>query len=226
MASGRVPVGLAVAIAATYLLVVAVNFSRAIAAWVALLFIAGWQVLSVGPTAVGILVVLAWLGAGGIRRGRLPVLRHHRKLIVAMVLFGCWLALSISWADAGGRARREMTYWWGAMIVFLIVASSIAKPRDVVYIALAFVVGAAAAVAIGLLGLGNSAGPISAADAGRLQAAGDPNYQAAAFLAAMFMAGGLLSVFTRTSVRIALAVRSCSSRSGSSRPSRAGGSSR
>lgn len=206
VASGHVPVGLAVAIGATFLLVIFLNFARALAAWVALLFIAGLPILSVGPSAVGILVVLAWLGAGGMQRGRLPVLRNHRLLLIAMVFFGLWLTVSIAWAEDAGRAASEATSWWSPFLVFVIVASAIGKPRDVVYIALAFVIGAAAAVSIGLLGIGGATSVISAAEEGRLQAAGDPNYQAAGFLAAMFMAGGLMSVFRRTDARIGVAI--------------------
>lgn len=206
IATGRISVGVSVAVVAAYLLVVSLDISLAIAAWVALLFFGQTQVLGKGTPVIAIVLVLAWLGAGGVRRGRLPVLRSHRQLIVAIVLFGGWITLSIGWASAAGRAAIETGYWWQATLVFMVVATSLAKPRDVVYVALAFVIGSVVAVTMGFLGVGNIPNPIAAPESGRLQAAGDPNYQAAAFLAAMFMAGGLMSVLRRTVARVGLLI--------------------
>lgn len=205
VANGSIPMGVAVVVAAGFLFLVFADIAIAIAVWVAVLYIEGLHVLSVGPTLVEILIVLAWLGAGGIRRGRLPTLRDHRPLLLAMVLLGCWLTFSIAWAEAPGRAALEARSWWVAILVYVVIATSFVTPRNVVYAAAAFVVGAVTAVTIGFLGLGTIANAADV-DAGRLQAAGDPNYQAAAFLAAMFMAGGLLSVFRGIIARVVLVV--------------------
>ena len=89
IASGSIPMGAAVVIGAGFLFLVFVDIAIAIAVWVAVLYFEGLHVLSVGPTLVGILMVLAWLGAGGIRRGRLPTLRDHGLLLFVMVLLGC-----------------------------------------------------------------------------------------------------------------------------------------
>lgn len=140
------------------------------------------------------------------RRRRLPVLRSHSGLVVAMVLFASWLTLSIGWASAPEKALGATRDWLPAMLVFVVIATSLASSRDVVYVAVAFVVGSAAAVTAGFLGIANTLEPIAGQDAGRLQAAGDPNVQAATFLAAMFMAGGLMSVLRRPEARVALAL--------------------
>jgi O-antigen ligase len=68
------------------------------------------------------------------------------------------------------------------------------------------VIGGVVAVALGLLGIGGQGAALRARDTGsRLVAAGgDPNYQAAAFLAAMFVAGGLVGVLRRPAPRMLL----------------------
>ena len=206
IATDRISVGVAVVVVAAYFLVVSLDISLAIAAWVALLFFGQTQVLGKAAPLIAIVLVLAWLGAGGVRRGRLPVLRKHRGLIVALLLFGCWLTLSIGWASAAGRAAIEAGSWWQATLVLMVVATSLTKTRDVANVALAFVIGSVVAVTIGFLGVGDVPNTIADEDSGRLQAAGDPNYQAAAFLAAMLMAGGLMSVLRRTVARVGLLI--------------------
>lgn len=202
IAGGSVALGVAVAFAAIYLFVVFVDIGLAIAGWAIVLFVASLTVVSVGPTAIGLLLILAWVGAGGLRRRRLPVLRSHRALIVTLVVFVCWLTLSTTWATRQARALDEAFTWWTAVLALVLVATSLSTPRNVVYVALAFVAGAVLAVGLGFLGLGGSAS--LASDVGRFEPAGDPNYQAAALLAAMCMAGGLMSVFRRLSARVAL----------------------
>jgi hypothetical protein len=206
MTNGRISMGLAIVVASAYLLLVSLDISLAIAAWVALLFFSQWDAFGRETTLIGILVVLAWLGAGGVRRRRLPVLRSHGGLIVAMVLFASWLVLSVAWASAPERALSATRDWWPAMLVFVVIATSLASSRDVVYVAVAFVVGSTAAVTAGFVGLADTLEPIAGQDSGRLQAAGDPNLQAATFLAAMFMAGGLMSVLRRRVARVGLAL--------------------
>ena len=85
VANGSLPMGVAVVVAAGFLFLVFADIAIAIAVWVAIPVHQGLHVVSVGPTLVEILIVLAWLGAGGIRRGRLPTLRDHRPLLLAMV---------------------------------------------------------------------------------------------------------------------------------------------
>ena len=206
IANGRISVGLAIVVASAYLLLVSVDISLAIAAWVALLFFSQWANLGRETTLIGLLVVFAWLGAGGVRRRRLPVLRSHGGLVVAMVLFASWLVLSVAWASAPEKALSATREWWPAMLVFVVIATSLASSRDVVYVVVAFVVGSTAAVTAGFLGVVNTLDPVAGQDSGRLQAAGDPNLQAATFLAAMFMAGGLMSVLRRPVARVGLAV--------------------
>jgi len=75
VADGRIALGAAVVLATGYLALVFLDLAAAIAVWAALLFIVHLTVLSVGPTAIEILLFIGWLGTAGTRRARLPVLR-------------------------------------------------------------------------------------------------------------------------------------------------------
>jgi O-antigen ligase len=208
LAHGRMALGAAIVLAVAYILLAFLDLATAIAAWVALLFIVHLSGLGKAPTAIEILLLLAWLGTAGIRRGRLPVLRAHTWLPLAVMFFACWLTFSIAWAEAAGKAAIEAGYWWESVLVFLIVATTLATPRDVRFVALAFVIGSVVSVTIGFLGLGDPTNPVTAEAIGDrlVGGGGDPNYQAAAFLGAMFLAGGLISVYRQPGARIALSL--------------------
>jgi O-antigen ligase len=195
--------------ATAFLAVVFFDLSSAIACWVALLFLVNLSALGRGPTLVGILLVLAWLGARALRPVQLPVLRSHSRLFMGTSLFACWLAMSIVWAERTGRAATEAGFWCASALAFLVVTTTLKNIRDVRLVALAFVIGSTVSAAIGFLGIGVAAAAAAkgASYEQRLVAGGaDPNYQAAAFLAGMFLAGGLLGVFRRRAARIALAL--------------------
>src|SRR5438093_11357258 len=67
LANGRVGLGIAVVLAVLYFLLASFDLAAAIATWAALLFIVHLTLLGKGPTAIEILLGLAWLGAGGVR---------------------------------------------------------------------------------------------------------------------------------------------------------------
>jgi O-antigen ligase len=208
VAQGRMALGVAIVFAVAYMLLAFLDLAAAIAIWVALLFVVHLPVLGLAPTAIQILLVLAWLGTAGIRRGRLPVLRVHRWLPIAIMLFACWLTLSIAWAERADKAASEAGYWWEAVLVFVVVATTLTTPRDVRLVALAFVIGSVVSATIGFLGLGDPTDPTRARAVGDrlVGGGGDPNFQAAAFLGAMFVTGGLISVYRRPAARIALSL--------------------
>jgi putative inorganic carbon (HCO3(-)) transporter len=208
LASGSFGLGVAVVLAAVYIPLVFVDLALAIALWAGLLYLRSLSVVSVGPTLIEILLVVGWLGIVATRRVRLRVLQEHRLLVAAIVLCGCWLTVSVAWAEEPGKAAASAGYWWMAILAFAVVATTIRRPRDVRIVALAFVIGAVIAVAIGFLGIGGQSAALKTREAGtRLVAAGgDPNYQAAGFLAAMFVAGGLIGVVKRPAARTLLPV--------------------
>jgi O-antigen ligase len=210
LADGRIKLGVGVVIAACFGPLVFFDLAAALAVWVAVLFFQDLSALSFGPNAIGVVVALGWLGAFAARRGHLPAIHQHRKLLLLLTLFGFWLTLTIAWANRPGPAATESAYWWLAALTFLIVLTTVSSAREVRVIALAFVVGSVISVLIGL-----ATGSLDAATAASSQTAiegrftgggGDPNEQAAAFVAAMFLIIGLLSIYRRRSARAWLLV--------------------
>ena len=210
MADGRMKYGAAIAIAACYLPLVLFDLAAAVAVWIGLQFFEDLRVLSFGPNAIGVLLVLGWFGAFMSRGRRSPVLREHRKLFLAIVLFLVWGTLTIVWSTRSDRAATQTGYYWLSALAFLIVASTVVTARDVRFIVLAFIIGAAVSVMIGL-----ATGSLKAADTTVTQTAlqgrftgggGDPNVQAAGFVASMFLIVGLFSVYRSRTARWLLVI--------------------
>ena len=193
IAEGRVSIGIAIVLAAGFFLAVFLDIAIAIATWVGVVFIQHLSALSVAPTAIELLILLAWIGTGGARRGRLPVLRTQRRLFLVILLFAAWLTFSTVWSPAPGRSAAEAAVVWESVLVFVVVATSLSSPRDVLLVVIAFVVGSDVSVLLGLAGVGNLS-----SIAGRLVGGGgDPNAQAAGFLAAAFLGAGLMTIVAR-----------------------------
>jgi O-antigen ligase len=196
IATGHVGLSVGIVLAIPFFVLVFMDLALAIAIWVGLLFIAHLSALSVAPTAVEILLALAWLAAGGNVRGRLPVLRENIRIVWAIAAFLVWVTISAAWSFSPSDAGAQIGTWWQSAIMFLIVATTLTTVRDIRIVTFAFVIGACVSVLIGLLGYGGPTDAVRIAAVGnRLTGGGgDPNSQASAFLAAMFVAGGLVSV--------------------------------
>ena len=205
VADGRIKYGLGIALAVCYGPVVFMNLPVAFAIWVAVQFFAQLSALGYGPNAMSVLVGLGWIGAflGG--RARLGLVREHRRLLLAILACCMWMTLSAAWAEKPGVAGTEAAYWWMAAFAFIITLTTIRSPRHISYIALAFVAGAVISVVIGLATGGLSPSAVSSSQTaiqGRLTGGGgDPNEQAAGFVAALFLMLGLFSVFERRIAR-------------------------
>jgi O-antigen ligase len=205
MADGKIKYGAAIVLAACYVPLVLFDLAAALAVWVAILFFQDLTALSSGPNALGVLVALGWVGAFLGRKGNLPAIRQHRRLLLYLTLFALWLTLTIAWSQRAGPAGTEAGYWWLAALAFLIVLTTITTAREVRILALAFVIGAIGSVIIGL-GSGSLKAPSNAIGQTAIQGrftggGGDPNVQAAAFVASMFLIIGLLSVYKRRAAR-------------------------
>lgn len=205
VADGRVKYGLGIALAAVYGPVVFTNLPVAFSIWVAVQFFAQLSALGYGPNAMSVLIGLGWIGAylGG--RARLRLLAEHRRVIGAILLLCVWISLTAAWAGKPGDAGTEAAYWWMAAFAFIITLTTIRSPRHVSYIALAFVAGAVISVAIGLATGGLSPSAVSSSQTaieGRLTGGGgDPNQQAAGYVAALFLMLGMFSLFERRITR-------------------------
>lgn len=194
MADGRIKYGLALVMAACFMPLVLFNLAAALAVYVAILFFQDLSILSSGPNAIGVLVGLGWIGAFFGRRGQLAAIGENRGLLLRIILFCCWLTLSITWAGHAGAAGTEVGYWWLAAFGFLITLTALTTAQEVGYVALAFVVGSVISVLIGIAsgGLHASADAVNqTAIQGRFTGGGgDPNVQAAGYVAAMFLSSG------------------------------------
>ncbi len=212
-ADGREKYAAALAVGAIYAPLVFFNLPAAIAAWTAVLFFKDIRALSVGPNTMGVLVGLGFLGVLLSRQRVFPALLQQRRLVIGIVLFLLWLTISTAWAIDPGTALSQAGFWWLAGLAFLIVMTTLTRGRDIALVALAFVAGATVAAVIGLAsgglatgGLGSTAGAVGqTAVNGRLTGGGgDPNLQAAGFIAAMFLAMGLITVYRHWVIRLGL----------------------
>jgi len=205
MADGRIKYGAAIVLAACYVPLVFFDLAAALAVWVAVLFFQDLSALSFGPNAMGVLVALGWVGAALGRKGHLAGIQQHRRLLLYLTLFATWMTLTIAWSQRAGPAGTEAGYWWLAALAFLIIVSSLTTIREVRVIALAFVAGSVGSVVIGVA-TGSLSASASAVGQTAIQGrftggGGDPNVQAAAFVAAMFLIIGLFAVYRGRAAR-------------------------
>lgn len=210
LAGGKIKYGAALILVALYGPLVFFDFAAAFGVWVAVLFVRSIHALSIAPNTMGVLVGLGWLGAFAARAGRLRVLREHRRLIGGTILFLLWMTISIAWARNPGRGGTGAGFWWLAGLVLLVTMTAITDRREVGIVVIAFVAGAVLASIIGLVGGGlysASTAVGATSKAGRLTGGGgDPNAQAAGFVAAMFLSMGLFSVYRHAVARLLLLV--------------------
>jgi O-antigen ligase len=217
-ADGRMKYGAAIILASIYAPLVFFDLPVAIALFGAVLYVKDIRSLSIAPNTMGVLVGLGFIGIFIVRGQARPVLREHRRLIIGTVLFLLWLTLSAAWAPEPGTALSQAGFWWLGGFAFLMIMGTATSAREVRLVALAFVFGGTVAAFIGL-GNGSlntaatstgsfvtsTASQVGTAASGRLTGGGgDPNVQAAGFIAAMFLAIGLISVYRRFWARVGL----------------------
>jgi O-antigen ligase len=210
MADGHMKIAAALVLAACYAPLVLFDLSIALAAYIAVQFFQDLSIFSSGPNAMGVLIGLGWIGAVLGRRGQIAGLVEHRRTILALIVFCAWLSLTVAWAPHPGPAGTEASYWWIAALAFAVALTAPASPRALTRLALAFVAGSVISVAIGVLtgSLATAQTAISqTAIQGRFTGGGgDPNVQAAGFVAAMFLIIGLLGLYRRKAHRVALVI--------------------
>lgn len=191
--------GVGVIVIAVYGTLVFFNLALALSVWVVILFFAGLSALSHGPNTVGLLMFLGWVGTFIGRRDVRGFLQRNRRMLLRVLMFGVWLTLTVAWASRPSSSSSEVGYWWLGILVFLIVLTTVEQPHHARYIAYAFLIGSVISVAIGV-GSGGLAAPGAVSQTavnGRLTGGGtDPNEQASAFIAAMFLSVGMFSVVT------------------------------
>ncbi|HWH10008.1 MAG TPA: O-antigen ligase family protein [Solirubrobacteraceae bacterium] len=202
-------VGVGGLLAILYVPLLLLDLQAALAAWVVLLFLSGLPGLGGAPSAVALLVLLAWLAAVRPNRADIRAMAvGHRAILVSIVLFLGWVALSMTWATSPSDAMQDVKNWLIAGATFVVVATSVRSPRGTALLAGGFIAGAFAAVLAGLAltGLHPAVSAInSAADVRLSTGATDPNYLAATLVAALAMSGGLALWRREAWVRLLLA---------------------
>jgi O-antigen ligase len=188
--------GIAALLGLLYVPVILLNLSLGVALWVPLAFVENLPAASLGPTAVGLLVLVAWLGTLPARRRLVAAtLSRNSGTAVLGALLLAWVSMSIAWAADPGAAAGEFWNWWVVAAVFAVVATSLSEPRHVVIVCVAFVVGALISVISGLVP--GAAAPIEQADQGASRLAGsygDPNFLALGLVPAMALTVGLAAL--------------------------------
>jgi O-antigen ligase len=192
----NVVLGLGFLIGLLYVPLVMLNLPLGVACWVPLVFLERIPLVSLGPTAVSVLVGLAWLGVLTYRRQQvMAVLRRSSGLFFLLAFLVAWVTLSLVWAVDPSAAVREFWAWWVSAAILTVVATSLSTPRHLTLICAAFVVGALISVVAGFVP-GAAVVSDAGSDASRLGGSyGDPNYLAAGLVPAVALVAGLAAVF-------------------------------
>jgi O-antigen ligase len=205
----RPVLGLGGLLAILYAPLLLLDLQAALAAWVVLLFLSGLPGLSGAPSAVALIVLIAWLAAVRTNgRDVRAMSLAHRGMLVTIVLFLGWVALSTTWATNPADALSDVQKWLIAALTFVVVTTTVRSPRGSALLAGGFIAGALAAVVAGLAltGLHPAVSAInSAADVRLSTGATDPNYLAATIVAALALSGGLAVWRREPWVRLLLA---------------------
>ena len=191
-----VKLGLMLTGACVFVALVLVDLPLAIAAWIPLAWIEYSHFTGRAPLFAALLLVVGWLGArrAGWRPPRAGT--GDGRLAIAVGLLLVWLTLSVSWASDRSVAWHEVKGWYVSAAGFLVIVTTMATPRNVRIVALAFVAGALVSVLVGVTGHGGLTTTADAVDLATRQrfsgGQGDPNYLAAGLVAAIALGAGLL----------------------------------
>lgn len=180
---------LAAAIAAGFVLLVAVDLAAGLAVFGFFSFLELLElgsVISVGKLG-GALLMLGWIAVLATRHeARRDFLIVHPWMSTTIGLFLGWSLLSSLWSGDPAAALTETGLFALNAILFLIVFTAIRTRNQALTVAAAFVAGSLAATAYGLAHLS------STAEAGRLAGAGlDPNELASVLVAGVALSGAL-----------------------------------
>ena len=139
----------------------------------------------------GLLLAISWLAQLATRRdARADMLGAHPMITGLLVLFLSWALVSYSWSELPGDAVEAVYRLSLNAILFLIVYTAVRTSRDAVRVLTAFVIGATAAVAYGLVFGGVDPSPYG--EAARLSSeTQNANELASTLVAAFVLALGL-----------------------------------
>ncbi len=189
-----VTLGAAALLGLLYAPLVLINLPLGVALWVPLVFVERLPAVNVGPTAVTIMVGIAWLATLPARRRIVAaVLRRHIGLVFMVLLLLVWVTFSLIWSVHPAATIASSGFWWIAAGILLVVATSLTKRQHLTMVCTAFVAGALISVVVGYIpGVNVPSDVAGSGEAGRLAGSyGDPNFLAAGLVPAIALAVGL-----------------------------------
>jgi O-antigen ligase len=194
-----------------FTVVALVSLPWGVALWVQLGFLAGgFPPLYLAMTAGSVLLVLAWSGELRRRRKAGVSVGGSRWPIVATVALAAYLLLTFAWADDPASAENRWVVWARALVVFVIIATTLTERRHLRLVAGAFVVGAVLSVLVGLAAGGltptTEATPGVAVESRLVGGAGDANILAAGLLPGFALAVVLFATTRGLLTRSALVI--------------------
>lgn len=205
--------GLGITLALAMVPIIMLDLRIALALYVGVIFVERLPMVSVGPNAMGLALIVAWAGLAGerARRGLSSLSRRHTVLVAGVLGLLVWAALSTIWASDQARVGSALFELVLGVVMFFVYATGVTTQRTVVTVVVGFLGGAVLSVTIGLIGSGlqSSLSAIQTATQfeGRLSGgSGDPNYLAAGLVPAMALGGGLLAVVRGRAARFAILV--------------------
>ncbi|MDQ3858568.1 MAG: O-antigen ligase family protein, partial [Actinomycetota bacterium] len=191
-------IGTGLAFAALAVPVALVDLPLVIALWAALAVFSQDPAFGQATSAVGLVVVGAWLAhARGHRATLRSALRPHKPLLALVGLLLAWLTLSLAWSRDVGAAAGKLVDWYVAAAVLVVFVTSVRTPRDVRLVVGALVLAVVAAVGFALAGvqLGPPQTDPTVSTEGRLEGAiGDPNFMAAFIVGAVVLCLALAAI--------------------------------
>lgn len=201
LAAGVKPAyGIAGAMALSFVVAVFANLTIGVALFATLSFL---DVLQVGGGAVtfmkvaGLLLFLSWFAraSSAPRNTTRALMAEHPGLVVSVIAFLSWSALSISWSTSQPTAITQTYSLLLDSLLIPIVFASVNDRRDAVLIVVGFIVGAIASAAYGII----NPLPFDAQDAGRLAGAlGEANQQATVLVAALALSLAVVGAARRS----------------------------
>lgn len=201
----RKPVlGLALVLALGFATLVTLDLPLALILYVPLTFLQTVKFPGIGPSLIGLVILAGWLGAArsGIVRYR-NLFASSWTMPALLLLFLLWNAATIIWAPDRALGLNTLLDWARALLLFVLLVTTIRTARDLRLLMIAFVFGSVLAILASVL----TGGLQTAQSYGnRLTgAAGDPNYLAAGILMAAVLAIALIATSRRWLLKLFLA---------------------
>jgi putative inorganic carbon (HCO3(-)) transporter len=179
--------GIAGALAVSFMVGVFANLTAGVALFTTLSFL---DVLQFGGGALtfmklaGLLLFLSWFAraSSAPRNTTRALMAEQPALVVAVIVFLSWTALSLAWATSRSSATTQTYSLVLDSLLIPIVFAAVNDRRDALIIVVAFIIGAVGSGAYGII----HPVAVTAQDAGRLAGGlGDANIQATVMVAAI-----------------------------------------